>query len=605
MRNGQGSRHSFFRVVAKAARSSAQASPGAFVAYLASSVAFTALLLADLHLTRTLIDSLPEAASSGAVEVAWRIALAALALGAADVAFMLANAAMNYSFESLAAKGRRALDERVSAKASGLNLIRFESAAQFDEIALAVRGASRGVHAFDQFACSLIFHGGYFIGFGLYVASQDPILVPIVAACFVPTALARIAGARARAKAEREAARPRREAEEAESALCDSPRMKETRTLGASGFFASRLERAMGEWSEASLRHEGAAIRTEALLKAASFASYALFIAYATHSVASGRLAPGLYGATFFALSNIFKWFDELLERMGDSMSNAALAADCFRFLDEQEAGGSGAPSLPGAVALESASFAYPGTGRPAIDGVSLSISPGETVAVVGENGAGKSTLVKLLAGLLVPDRGRALVGGVDSRTFAEGRGRAGVSAAFQDAARYPLSLLDNVCVSDATREPDRARAADALSRAGFGEGRRPLDSVLSREFGGADLSGGEWQRVALARCLYRTGELVILDEPTSAVDPLEETRLYRRFAEIARGRAAVLVTHRLGAARVADRIIVLRAGRIIEEGTHDALMASGGEYATMFSAQAARYSFDGPGGRFDGALAD
>jgi ATP-binding cassette, subfamily B, bacterial len=251
----------------------------------------------------------------------------------------------------------------------------------------------------------------------------------------------------------------------------------------------------------------------------------------------------------------------------------------------------------PVAVRLDGVRFTYPGRTRPTLDGLTLDVPPGQSLAIVGENGAGKSTLIKLLCGMYEPDGGRiTLDGGASPR---QARGRLGVI--FQDFVRYRLPLRENVAFGNLALLDDPGALEGALRDAG-GAGlleRLPhgWDTVLSRDFeGGADLSGGQWQRVALARALaaVRGGAgLLILDEPTAALDVRAETELFERFLDVTRDVTTILVSHRLSSVRHVDRIVVIDGGRVVEDGSHDALMAAGGRYAEMFSLQAERFAPD------------
>jgi len=245
-------------------------------------------------------------------------------------------------------------------------------------------------------------------------------------------------------------------------------------------------------------------------------------------------------------------------------------------------------------VKAENISFTYPGKDMPAVKNVSIYIKSGETIAIVGANGAGKSTLVRLLTGLYRPMEGNVSIGGLDTIRTAPASLYKGTSGIFQRYQRYKMTLAENVAISDTVHSPDESQMRAALSEAGFEgyeRGTVKLEDMLAPEFDGIDLSGGQWQRLAIARGLYRTNDFIVLDEPTAAIDPIEETRIYKQFQELAKGKCAIVVTHRLGSAKLAHRIIVMDGGEIIDEGTHDELLSRPGKYADMWEAQAKWYT--------------
>ncbi len=251
--------------------------------------------------------------------------------------------------------------------------------------------------------------------------------------------------------------------------------------------------------------------------------------------------------------------------------------------------------SLRHGIRLEAVTFTYPGRPRPVLDHLDLQLRPGERVALVGENGAGKSTLVKVLTGLFRPTEGRVLYGGRDLWTLDLRAVRDRQAPVFQDHVHYAFTLGENVGYGRAERADDGEAVLTAAARGGADTVAEALPegygTLLTREFsGGTELSGGQWQRVAVSRGFMREAPLIVLDEPTAALDPQAEADVFRRFAAMAAGRTAVLVSHRLGSARLCDRVFVLRAGRLVEQGTHDELLAAGGEYARMWALQAQWY---------------
>lgn len=244
---------------------------------------------------------------------------------------------------------------------------------------------------------------------------------------------------------------------------------------------------------------------------------------------------------------------------------------------------------------FENVSFHYPGNPRPILDRFDFRVSPGERVAIVGENGQGKTTLVKLITRLYDPTAGRILLDGVDLREYDIEDLHREIGVIFQDFVRYEMSARENIAVGrlDAADDEWRIRKAAGRSLAHDVITRLPAgyDQRLGRRFdGGVDLSGGEWQKVALARAYLRDAQLLILDEPTAALDARAELEVFERFAELTAGKMALLISHRFSTVRMADRIVVLSDGHIKEDGHHDSLIAQGGRYARMFEQQAASY---------------
>jgi ATP-binding cassette subfamily B protein len=395
---------------------------------------------------------------------------------------------------------------------------------------------------------------------------------------------------------------PRRRSEYLRSLAAEPAAAKEVRVFGLADW-------TVGQFSDAGLaalsvlwRNRKADRRLNAAAIAALAVSHGLVLGAIGLAAAEGEMA---LAALFVFVQAVLATGD--LGLIGDAQWVGAqtleLSARVSRLRDRLRGTVTpDAPRLPAstetkavAVRLDDVRFTYRGRETPTLDGLTLHVPAGQSLAIVGENGAGKSTLIKLLCGMYDPQGGSVtLDGGVAP---AQARGR--IAAIFQDFVRYRLPLRENVGFGALARMDDEGTLEGALRDAGGAElfERLPKgwDTVLSREFeGGMDLSGGQWQRLALARALtaVRGGAgLLILDEPTAALDVRAETELFERFLELTKDVTTILVSHRLNSVRSADRIVVIGGGRVVEDGTHDELMALGGRYAEMFSLQAERFA--------------
>ena len=319
-------------------------------------------------------------------------------------------------------------------------------------------------------------------------------------------------------------------------------------------------------------------------------AIYAMFVRVA-YNVLNAKLTVGDLAIFGGATTRLRNTLESLIHSVSAAMEQTLYVANVIEFLDVMPSptGTGGAPAAPHAeIEFRNVRFAYPGSSEPALDGVSLRIMPGETVALVGENGAGKMTLVKLIARLYDPDEGCILFDGVDLRALARESLHAELAFVFQGFGHYEASAADNIAYGDWRRLlHDRVAVRRVAEHAGIDAMLQAMpqgyDTMIGRMFGGYDPSGGQWQKIAVARAFARNASLLILDEPTSNLDARAEYELFCRFRDLAKGRTTIIVSHRFSTVSMANRIVVMDRGRIIESGTHDELLARAGSYADLY----------------------
>ncbi len=438
-------------------------------------------------------------------------------------------------------------------------------------------------------------------GFAAGIAAYAPWLIAMLAAALVPAFVGEAHfNALAYALSFRRTAE-RRELDYLRQTGASTETAKEAKLFGLSGFLTDRYRSLsvmmQRENRDFELRR---AVWGAALAGLGTLAYYAAYAWLAWRTVA-GSLTLG--DLTFLAAS--FLRLRSLLEGVLSGLSTLAGQAlylrDLFSFLDLRPSILSPADPVPfpamlgSGIVFEDVGFRYPGAGRWAVRHLSFALPAGQVLALVGENGAGKTTIVKLMTRLYDPDEGRILLDGHDLRAYDVEAVRGGIGVIFQDFVRYDLTAAENIAIGRIAARDERPRIEQAAER---GRADEPIlrlpggyDQALGRRFrGGVDLSGGEWQKIAIARAYMRDAAVLILDEPTAALDARSEYEVFQRFKALSAGRTAMLISHRFSSVRMADRILVVADGKVEASGTHAELLAQGGRYADLFALQAAGY---------------
>jgi ATP-binding cassette subfamily B protein len=327
---------------------------------------------------------------------------------------------------------------------------------------------------------------------------------------------------------------------------------------------------------------------------------YGAYAVVLMHTLA-GAISVGMFTFLTGAFSRSRMYIEKILQSFTDISDQALYLKDLFEFFEMQPAIRSSPQALPAprpirdGFEFRNVGFAYPGSSHMVVENINFRLETEEKIALIGENGAGKTTLVKLLARLYDPTIGQILLDGVDLRDYDVADLRKEIGVIFQDYMRYELLVKENIGFGKIEDLADQSRiemaAQKSMAFQVIGKLPNGYDQMIGRRFdGGVDLSGGEWQKFALARAYMRDAQLLILDEPTATLDARAEYEVFRRFADLTKGRMAVLISHRFSTVRMADRILVLQNGQVREQGTHKHLVALGGQYAELFELQAAGY---------------
>jgi ATP-binding cassette, subfamily B, bacterial len=376
---------------------------------------------------------------------------------------------------------------------------------------------------------------------------------------------------------------------------------KELKLFGLSKFLTQRFTKLSDGIYEENVALSRRKLIAGAFLSVIAYTGYYSAYAFVIWRTVTGVYSIGLWyllsGAILQASNNI----QQIFSTLSGIADQALFLTDLLAFFDMQATIRSKPDALPSprpilrGFEFRNVSFRYPGSSRLVLNGLNFHLRPGERVALIGENGEGKTTIVKLITRLYDPTEGEVLLDGVDLREYRLEDLYREIGVIFQDFMRYEMTARENIAVGRIEEIDDlkllETAASKSMADAVIAKLPGGYDQMLGRRFEtGVDLSGGEWQKVALARAYLRDAQLLILDEPTAALDARSEFEVFQRFAELTAGKMALFISHRFSTVRMADRIVVLEKGKIAEEGSHDELASLGGRYKEMFEMQAASY---------------
>lgn len=555
----------------------------------------------QLELLRRLIDSslsLMNGKESLFIVLVWLVLLL-LSYVAGNFLFQTVNW-ISYSVQE---RLKARIQVRLLTNAGQLPLGQFEHADYYDRLERAQKGLD------DNIFSTLAFMGRIpatlfsIVALLFYVASGSVIFpLLLLIGTLIPLTLT-IRHNKQRYLAERKLTGEERRLDYFERMLCTRPAAAELRLFHLQEHFLHIRRQIFNSLRDHRLKHERSLVATSTLGSTGQTFTFGLVLFGVVVLMSEGRFSLGEYATYFNAVMQFQRFLFILLWNIAKIDQDTRYIQDLFAYLDlaktaqsaTDDASMEQGANVP-AIQFEHVSFTYPGTEQPVLRDLNMRIRPGERVALIGENGAGKSTLAKLMLGLYQPTSGRILVDGRDLCELNFTAWRTQCAMIFQDFMRYHFTARDNIGFGDLQQLDNHSAIRGAARKSGADEVIEHLpqqyETLLGKAYdeSGQDLSGGQWQKLALARAYLRNAAVLVLDEPTAALDARAEVEVYRQFRDVSHGKSALLISHRLGSARLADRIVVLENGQIAEQGTHDDLLAHDGLYAAMFKLQAHWY---------------
>ena len=433
----------------------------------------------------------------------------------------------------------------------------------------------------------------YFIFIGLYYSYMSPSLLFTLILIIIPCFYAIHKNMHYYKELEDKISKNRKVTEYYYRCIGNINYIKETKTLNAGNYFFEKINNEAAEYYSTTHRHTKLVLKNSILGEAVKFIGYVCIFITLILLVKNNIISVGLFIAIITSLNDMYSVFNDMVDRDFKSLSSFySEVVNYIDYINIKYKDNIAEYNTCNTISLNNVTYSYPNTSLTAINNFSFDFEVGKTYAIVGENGAGKTTLSRLILGLLPVQEGSI---SYPQKNNGSKKIYPTFSALFQTYDKYPLTVAENIFLSDCKKDTDYNEINNILAECGLDindvhQFPNSIHTMLSREFSGIELSGGQWQRIALARCMYRDGDILLLDEPSSAIDPINESTMYKTFKEMSVGKTSIIVSHRLGLTSIVDYILVLDKGKLIEYGTHDELIALNGKYKQMYLSQSSNY---------------
>lgn len=555
--------------------------PMYFIAFLALGAADGSLNAFLLYFTQILFDEIA-GISAGGSQIG-RLCLLICLFGLITSLELIINGMYNFMYGKISAHIGGLLELEIQRKISLLEPLCFEDAESLNSIEKARQGAESTFSIWIIFISLFTFYIPYFCMTGYYLYTLHPVLPFVLLVIFLPVFANQLIRYYIYSGFIDKSTPCKRAYEYYRDCIAGPPYFKETRVLCAQGFFKRRFLDALQTFSSLKWKSNKRYALLNFLMKSITLLGYLTILILLLALLLRRSITIGAFSAIYASVWKMFNLMNELIVRhIGNILQSLSSVKNFITFMNLPECKRKcSSGSRPDEITVENVSFKYPNCREYALKHINLKIRDKEVVAVVGLNGSGKSTLAKIIASVYPPTEGEIKTYPVQD-----------ISVICQRFQKYKLSLRDNIACADFGACSGLRRLKRTAKSAGLSSNfvNQYTDTVLARELGGIELSGGIWQRIAIARGLYKKSALILFDEPTASINPLEETRIFEAFREISQNKTAIYITHRLGAVKIADRIIVMKAGEIAEEGDFETLMKKDGYFAKLYLSQAQWY---------------
>lgn len=490
-----------------------------------------------------------------------------------------------------------ALIHKLHARVVSMPLIRFEEPEFHNEIWRAKmvvynQGLLNYFFGFADFIPNIV----RFVGTICVIASFDVRFIPLAVLSVVPTFISKWIYNRELYRMRHEQTPLARRRDYLWDMLTGKDTVKELRTMHTEDYIKDKWTKARDEVLEQDFAFDMKSTNVFLFCDLFRLSGFAASIALSVYFASRGIISVGQFAACISAFGGLQAMTETLISMVADQNGKADFVGDFYDFFDNatETEGDKPFNKFQNEIAIRNVCFAYPVSNKEVLHNVSFTIKKGERVVIVGENGSGKTTLSKIIAGVYEPGSGEVTYDGENAKAFERASFYHQFSVISQDFVKYQLTMRENIGMSTPNQIHNDEKLLQSAKAANIEQIVRRvggLDAQLGREFDGVELSGGEWQKISIARGLNKDADIIILDEPTSALDPLVEYDILKKFVDLTEGKTSIIISHRVGLCRFADRIIVMQDGRVVGNGTHEELLGNNAEYGRIWNEQARWYA--------------